>query len=304
MTRRRAFLAAFLASIAVVLPCGRDVHAADPAEAKTIGRMVQESEELSTFLRLLEKAELGSQVSERRDRRYTVFAPVNAAFESLPEGALATLLDPRNDDRLEEVFSYHVFGRVEPAFALEKYSLLRMQTGQFLSIDYAAGEIGDARFVGKTIPCSNGVIYLIDSVLTPQTDDLFQRLQKDGRFSVFTRAITASRQGKLFQNMHGLYTAYAPTDAAFAALPEEFVESLFLPENDERLEDIIKHHISEGVFAVGKVPVFRSLGVSDVSPNSAFGQKINFKVTDEGPTVDGAKIIETDLPCANGVIHV
>ncbi|MEO0447984.1 MAG: fasciclin domain-containing protein, partial [Verrucomicrobiota bacterium] len=154
------------------------------------------------------------------------------------------------------------------------------------------------------IPCTNGVIYLIDSVLTPTTDDLFQRLQKDGRFTIFTKAITASRQGKLFQNMHGLYTTFAPTDDAFAKLPSEFLEALFLPENDERLEDIIKHHIVEGVFAAGKVPGFRSLGVSDVTPGSAFGQQINFKATPEGPTVDGAAVLEADLPCANGVVHV
>ena len=96
---------------------------------------------------------------------------------------------------------------------------------------------------------------LIDTVLTPTTDDLFQRLQKDGRFTIFTKAITASRQGKLFQNMHSLYTTFAPTDEAFKKLPAKTVESLFLPENDERLEDIIKHHITEQVFAYGKSSV-------------------------------------------------
>ena len=104
--------------------------------------------------------------------------------------------------------------------------------------------------------------------------------------------------------MHGLYTTFAPTDAAFKKLPPEFVASLFRPENDERLEDIIKHHIAEGVFAAGKVPGYRSLGVSDVTPTSAFGQQLNFKVSSGGPTVDGAKVLQPDLPCANGIVHV
>ncbi|MEM0968032.1 MAG: fasciclin domain-containing protein [Verrucomicrobiota bacterium] len=279
-------------------------RAADPAEAKTIGRTIRELPDLSEFLQLLEKTDFVSSLSEDTRRRFTVFAPSNAAFAKLPDTAVATLIDPRNKDRLEEVIGFHILNRSEPAFALEKYALLRMATGQFLSIDYPEGTIGEARFSGETIPCTNGVIYLIDSVLTPTTDDLFQRLQKDGRFTIFTKAITASRQGKLFQNMHGLYTTFAPTDDAFAKLPSEFLEALFLPENDERLEDIIKHHIVEGVFAAGKVPGFRSLGVSDVTPGSAFGQQINFKATPEGPTVDGAAVLEADLPCANGVVHV
>ena len=282
----------------------QDIQAANPAEAKTIGRVVRERADLSNFLELLEKTEIGSRLSERVGDRYTVFAPVNDAFAKLPEGAAETLLDPRNDDRLEEVFNFHVVGSFEPPFALEKYALLRTRTGQFVSINYLAGEIGGAKFTAKPIPCSNGVLYLIDTVLTPTTDDLFQTLQKDGRFTIFTRAITASRQGKLFQNMHGLYTTFAPTDDAFKKLPPGFVDSLFQPENDERLEDIIKHHITEGVFGAGKVPGYRSLAVSGVTPRSAFGQQLNFKQTNGQATIDGAKVLEADLPSANGIVHV
>ncbi|MEM7599851.1 MAG: fasciclin domain-containing protein [Verrucomicrobiota bacterium] len=299
----KPLIQALLPAVALILVVP-SLEAANPAEAKTIGRIIRERPDLTSFLKLLDKTELGSRLSERTDVRFTVFAPTDAAFEKLPEGAVATLLDPRNDDRLEEVFGFHVLGRSESSFTLEKYALLRMNTGQFLSIESGEGRVGDAQFTGESIPCSNGTIYLIDVVLTPNTDDLFQRLQKDGRFTIFTRAITASRQGKLFQNMHGLYTTFAPTDEAFQKLPPALLESLFQPENDERLEDIIKHHITAGVFSAGKTPGFRSLGVSDVTPLSAFGQQINFKVTDEGPTVDGASVLEADLPCANGIIHV
>ena len=105
--------------------------------------------------------------------------------------------------------------------------------------------------------------------------------------------------------MHSLYTTFAPTDEAFKKLPAKTVESLFLPENDERLEDIIKHHITEQVFAYGKSSGNRrSLGVSDVTPFSAFGQQLNYKFHGKHATIDGAKIIETDIPCANGIIHV
>ena len=281
------------------------LNAANPAEAKTIGRTVREMPELSNFLQLLEKTGIGSTLSESTSASYTVFAPTDVAFKKLPKGTVETLLDPRNDDRLEEVFGFHVKEISEAPIFIEKYSILRMTTRQFVSVNYKKRTIGEARFTGEVIPCSNGVIYLIDTVLTPTTDDLFQRLQKDGRFTIFTKAITASRQGKLFQNMHGLYTTFAPTDEAFKKLPAKTLESLFLPENDERLEDIIKHHITEQVYAYGKSSGGRrSLGVSDLTPFSAFGQQLNYKIHGKHATIDGAKIIETDIPCANGIIHV
>lgn len=299
----RRFVVILTIAVAPIVQ-SRSTCAADPADAKTVGRIISQREDLSSFLAVLEKTQLGSTLAERTDVNYTVFVPSNQAFSSLPEGAVETLLDPRNDDRLEEVFNYHVLARAEPTFELEKYTALQMISGQWLSIDYRNKQIGGATFTGEVIPCSNGVIYIIDQVLTPTTDDLYQALQKDGRFKTFTRAITASRQGKLYQNVHDNYTVFAPTDQAFAKLPKEIVESLFLPENDERLEDIIKHHISDVVYSAGKSYGADRLGVPDITPTSAFGQQLNFAVRDGVATIDEVQILETDIPTANGLIHV
>ena len=299
----RRFVVILTIAVAPIVQ-SRFTCAADPADAKTVGRIISQREDLSSFLAVLEKTQLGSTLAERTDVNYTVFVPSNQAFSSLPEGAVETLLDPRNDDRLEEVFNYHVLARAEPTFELEKYTALQMISGQWLSIDYRNKQIGGATFTGEVIPCSNGVIYIIDQVLTPTTDDLYQALQKDGRFKTFTRAITASRQGKLYQNVHDNYTVFAPTDQSFAKLPKEIVESLFLPENDERLEDIIKHHISDVVYSAGKSYGADRLGVPDITPTSAFGQQLNFAVRDGVATIDEVQILETDIPTANGLIHV
>ncbi len=299
----RRFVVILTIAVAPIVQ-SRFTCAADPADAKTVGRIISQREDLSSFLAVLEKTQLGSTLAERTDVNYTVFVPSNQAFSSLPEGAVETLLNPRNDDRLEEVFNYHVLARAEPTFELEKYTALQMISGQWLSIDYRNKQIGGATFTGEVIPCSNGVIYVIDQVLTPTTDDLYQALQKDGRFKTFTRAITASRQGKLYQNVHDNYTVFAPTDQAFAKLPKEIVESLFLPESDERLEDIIKHHISDVVYSAGKSYGADRLGVPDITPTSAFGQQLNFAVRDGVATIDEVQILETDIPTANGLIHV
>ena len=280
------------------------LNAANPAEANTIGSVARERTDLTTFLKILEKSDLASSLTEQVSRSYTVFAPTDKAFEKLPEEALQTLFNPRNDDRLEEVFKFHVrYGSLAP-IDLENYTLLEMFNGQLLDINYLDKQIGAARLLGERIVCSNGVIYLIDEVLSPNTDDLFQALQKDGRFKIFTKAITASRQGKSFQNTHAKYTTFAPTDEAFKRLPKQMLESLFKPENDERLEDIIKHHISVGLFAHGKIPGYISLGRAGNTPKSVYGQSLNFSSNNGKLTIDGANISETDIPTANGIIHV
>ena len=83
----------------------RQIYAADPAEAKTVGRIISQRDDLSSFLKVLEKTELGSYLAEKTNINYTVFVPSNKAFESLPERAVKPLLDPRTHDRLEEVDS-------------------------------------------------------------------------------------------------------------------------------------------------------------------------------------------------------
>ena len=280
------------------------LKAANPAEANTIGSVARERSDLTTFLKILEKSDLASSLTEQVSRSYTVFAPTDKAFGKLPDEALQTLFNPRNDDRLEEVFKFHVrYGRLAP-INLENYTLLEMANSQLVNINYEGKQIGAAHFLGERIVCSNGVIYLIDKVLTPNTDDLFQALQKDGRFKIFTRAVTASRQGKSFQNTHAKYTTFAPTDEAFNKLPNQMLESLFKPENDERLEDIIKHHISVGLFAHGKIPGYISLGRAGNTPKSVYGQSLNFSSHKGKLTIDGANISETDIPTANGIIHV
>ena len=280
------------------------LKAANPAEANTIGSVARERSDLTTFLKILEKSDLASSLTEQVSRSYTVFAPTDKAFNKLPDEALQTLFNPRNDDRLEEVFKFHVrYGSLAP-IDLENYTLLEMFNGQLVNINYTDKQIGAAGLIGERIVCSNGVIYLIDEVLSPNTDDLFQALQKDGRFKIFTKAITASRQGKSFQNTHFKYTTFAPTDEAFNKLPKRMLESLFKPENDERLEDIIKHHISNGLFARGKIPGYISLGRAGNTPKSLYGQSLNFSSNNGKLTIDGANISETDIPTANGIIHV
>jgi len=94
----------------------------------------------------------------------------------------------------------------------------------------------------------------------------------------------------------GPFTVFAPTDAAFAKLPKETLESLLKPENKEKLSAILTYHVVPGKVMAADV---KSGEVKTVN-----GAKLDIKVTGGVVTVDGAKVLTTDIPASNGVIHL
>ena len=82
MKLHKILFPSFIASLSIF---SSTLQAANPAEAKTIGRTVREMPELSSFLQLLEKTGIGSTLSESTSASYTVFAPTDSAFKNLPE---------------------------------------------------------------------------------------------------------------------------------------------------------------------------------------------------------------------------
>lgn len=92
----------------------------------------------------------------------------------------------------------------------------------------------------------------------------------------------------------GPFTVFAPTDDAFAALPEGLVDALLLPENQEVLVKILTYHVVSGeVFAAD---------VTDGDVATVEGQTVALS-TEGGVTVNGANVVIADVPASNGVIH-
>jgi uncharacterized surface protein with fasciclin (FAS1) repeats len=93
----------------------------------------------------------------------------------------------------------------------------------------------------------------------------------------------------------GPFTVFAPTDAAFAALPEGLLEKLLLPENIAVLTAILTYHVVPGMVMSTDVTA------GDVA--TVEGSTIAI-TTDMGVMVNGATVVEVDLTASNGVIHV
>lgn len=95
----------------------------------------------------------------------------------------------------------------------------------------------------------------------------------------------------------GPFTVFAPTDAAFAKLPEGTVESLLKPENRDQLVAILTYHV-----VAGKVKAADVVKLSEAK--TVNGQSVSIEVSDSGVRVDNANVVATDIAASNGVIHV
>lgn len=95
----------------------------------------------------------------------------------------------------------------------------------------------------------------------------------------------------------GPFTVFAPTNAAFDALPAGTLDDLVKPENQRKLRDILEYHVLLGVYKAEDFVSGRNLGTAD-------GRSVTVAVAGDGSvTINGAKIIGT-VPASNGIIHV
>jgi uncharacterized surface protein with fasciclin (FAS1) repeats len=90
---------------------------------------------------------------------------------------------------------------------------------------------------------------------------------------------------------------FAPTDEAFAALPEGTLDELLMPENQETLQAILTYHV-----VPGKVMAEDAMGLE--SAETVQGQEITITTLDGSVMINEATVIQADIEASNGVIHV
>ncbi|MEM7278306.1 MAG: fasciclin domain-containing protein [Pseudomonadota bacterium] len=129
-----------------------------------------------------------------------------------------------------------------------------------------------------------------------QKADIVDVAIEAGQFNTLAAALKAADLVDTLKG-DGPFTVFAPTDAAFAKLPEGTVESLLLPENKDQLIAILTYHVVPGAVKAAKV-------VDLSSAKTVNGADIAIAVSNGAVTVDNATVIKTDIADANGVIHV
>ena len=150
--------------------------------------------------------------------------------------------------------------------------------------------------VAATAPASAGDYSKKDKMSYSKAKaDIVDTAVNAGSFTTLVAAVQAAGLEETLRG-EGPFTVFAPTDAAFAALPEGTVETLLRPENKDQLVGILTYHVVAGK-TKSKELAGKSLSVATVN-----GAEVAIDGTD-GVTVGGAKVVQADVRASNGIIH-
>lgn len=134
--------------------------------SNTIVDIASGSENFSTLVEAVTAANLAGTLSEAGP--YTVFAPTNEAFASLPEGALEFLLEPENEDLLSQVLTYHVVAGETLSSDLSTGGIDALSGGLAVGVFDSGVVINNASVTQADVQASNGVIHQVNRVLIPE----------------------------------------------------------------------------------------------------------------------------------------
>ena len=210
---------------------------------------------------------------------------------------LASLDTAEGKATLTDILLYHVVASEVPSSAVEECGTAIAVNGDTLSFGVGdAVTVNGATVTMADVATSNGVIHVIDKVLTPTDtpNDIPRTAQCAG---IHNSLVSAVIQAELLETLQdeGPFTVFAPTDQAFADAGIDLA-SLDTPEGQAQLSNILLNHVVSGEVL--------STDLSNCTEATALnGKKLAFAVGDT-VTVNGATVTLADVPASNGVIHV
>jgi uncharacterized surface protein with fasciclin (FAS1) repeats len=240
---------------------------------------------------------------------FTVFAPTDDAFALIGEETINTLLE--NLDVLSSILLQHVIAG-SAVDSVTAYSLngAMVETASMATIPLTINSstdmltFGGANIVMKDIYTTNGVIHVIDAVVVGDVAvpapamSLVDVAVENGSFTTLVAALQSTGLDSTLANLDNDYTVFAPSDAAFAKLPEGTLDSL----SAEQLTDILLYHVLPGkVMSDGAITVAQSSGNMVEAAN---GDMVSLSFVNSMLFVNGALVSTADVMADNGVIHV
>ena len=229
---------------------------------------------------------------------FTLFAPTDAAFNALPQGTIAALL---NDlPQLTDILKHHVVGDSVMSGMLSNNQIVTTLLGTDVTVTINSNGvfIDNAQVIVADIVADNGVVHVIDAVLLPpppSTNSVYDIVANSTdhnilEFAIDTCGLTTTLKGA------GPFTIFAPTDVAFNALGQATILQLIadLP----TLTNILKHHV------VGDSVVSGMLSNNQIV-TTLLGDDVTVTINTNGDVfIDNAQVIVADIVADNGVVHV
>ncbi|MBP9196605.1 MAG: fasciclin domain-containing protein, partial [Saprospiraceae bacterium] len=218
----------------------------------------------------------------------------------LPSGTVETLLqDPQG--LLTNILLNHVAGaNVLSSGLTNGQSIVTLNSGKTVkvTINNDGVFIDDTKVTVADIQTDNGVVHVIDVVLLPPNTVLDVIIGSADHNTLEAAVGAAGLVNTL--NGAGPFTVFAPTDAAFAALPAGTVEALLADPQGALTQVLLYHATSETVTSDDIIEFY-----SDFPYLQMLNEKtITFKVTSEGVFINNAKVTVADIETDNGIVHV
>ena len=233
------------------------------------------------------------------DGPFTVFAPTDAAFAA----AGIDLADFDTDEEnatLADILLYHVYSGSVASSAVTDGLTVTMLNGDdaTFTVTNSTVQIGSATVTTPDVAASNGIIHVIDTVLTPPADgpgDIPTVAASTGSHDSLVAALAHAELVTALQ-ADGPFTVFAPTDAAFAAAGIDLAD-FDTDEENATLADILLYHVYSG--SVASSAVTDGLTVTMLN-----GDDATFTVTNSTVQIGSATVTTPDVAASNGIIHV
>jgi transforming growth factor-beta-induced protein len=259
----------------------------------SVSSKIRYTRDLSTLSATLQQADLYQNI--RGDGPFTVFAPTNSAFSSVPGFGVDSLL--ANTNQLSRVLQNHIVaGQELMAGELEGASPVASEQGQELDVsvtDDGGILVDGVGLSGNSFETGNGVIHTLNSNVLLSSLSAARRLQYDSQSQTLQSNLATT---DLFSTLMsgGPYTVFAPSNSAFSAI-----------ENDTLLADsdlsrrVLQYNIVEQELTASELANMNGQTLTTLD-----GSELTVNVTDDGTVmVNGATITRPNVEARNGVIH-
>ena len=273
----------------------------------TIATFATSNNALSNLVDALAYADSGSPtvpyistVSDASAGPFTVFAPTDAAFALLPEGTVESLIADTTG-ALATILTHHVSGGSTLSTDLYDGMMIPTVAGTELmvSIDSNGVYIDGAMVTVANLTADNGVVHVINAVLLPEAEvesnTVVDIIVGSEDHTILAAAVGAAGLVETLSG-DGPFTVFAPTDAAFALLPEGLVATL-LEDPSGQLTTILTHHVFAG--SALSTDLYDGMMVPTIA-----GGELEVAIDSTGVYIDNAMVSVADIETSNGVVHV
>ncbi|MDH3635115.1 MAG: fasciclin domain-containing protein [Gammaproteobacteria bacterium] len=282
----------------------------DPASG-TIAAVAAANGSFDTLVLALQTANLDTVLADAAGK-FTVFAPTDAAFYTFLTDAGITANDLLASPDLADILLYHVISGAEVNAAAATAiagNTVEMGNTDNMALSLSGTDLfaNLSKISALNVDASNGIIHVIDTVLTPPADaaaptqTITQIAQASGNFTTLVLALQAAGLDATLNDASGDFTVFAPTDAAFTALLHHLgISAADLLASPDLSKILLKHVVSG---SVDSVTAF-TLNGAEVMTLNPDGETVEFEIDSGQFTVDGAQVTTFDIVATNGIIHV